>query len=61
MTAVLKRVLIILVVVIVVGAVAGLFITAPQKLASSEFPADYKPNVENGKVIFTAANCSARP
>jgi mono/diheme cytochrome c family protein len=59
MAAVLKRVLIILVVVIVVGVVAGLFITAPQKLASSEFPADYKPNVENGKVIFNAANCSA--
>src|SRR5689334_2258360 len=59
MWAVLKRVLIILVVVIVVGVAAGLFITAPQKLAAAEFPADYKPNVENGKVIFTAANCSA--
>lgn len=55
----LKRILIIAAVVIVVGVAAGLFITAPQKLPASEFAADYKPNVENGKVIFNAGNCSA--
>jgi mono/diheme cytochrome c family protein len=56
---VLKRILIGLVVLIVVGAAVGLFITLPQTLPSSEFAADYKPNGENGKVIFNAANCSA--
>ena len=55
----LVRVLIIAAAVIVVVAGAGLLITAPQKLPSSEFAADYRPDIENGKVIFNVANCSA--
>jgi mono/diheme cytochrome c family protein len=48
--------------VVVLGVVAagvGLFITRPQTVPSTEMVADYKPNVENGKVIFNAGNCSA--
>lgn len=55
----MRRVLIILVVLIVVGVAAGLLITAPQKLPASELPAGYKPDVANGQLMFTAGNCSA--
>lgn len=55
----LVRILIGLVALAVVVAAAGLFITRPQTLAASDFAADYKPNVENGKVVFNAANCTA--
>ena len=55
----MRRVLITILVLIVVGVCAGLFITRPQRLAASELPAGYKPDVANGQLIFTAANCSA--
>jgi mono/diheme cytochrome c family protein len=34
------------------------FITAPRRLPASELAAGYHPNVANGEVMFTAANCS---
>lgn len=55
----LMRILIGVVALAVIAAGVGLFITRPQTLPASEFAADYKPNVENGKVIFNLANCSA--
>jgi mono/diheme cytochrome c family protein len=47
------------VVLAAVGAGVGLFITRPQTLPASEFAASFTPDVANGKVIFTAGNCSA--
>ncbi|HEY3950014.1 cytochrome c [Phenylobacterium sp.] len=55
----MRRVLIILAVLIVVGVAGGLFITRPQTLPASELPAGYKPDVANGQLMFTAGNCSA--
>jgi mono/diheme cytochrome c family protein len=34
------------------------FITGPRRLPASELAAGYHPNVANGEVMFTAANCS---
>ncbi len=55
----MRRVLVILLVLIVVGVGAGLLITAPQKLPGSEIAAGYHPDLANGQVMFTAGNCSA--
>jgi mono/diheme cytochrome c family protein len=55
----MRRVLIILAVLIVVGVVAGLVITAPQKLPAAVLAAGYKPDLANGQLMFTAGNCSA--
>jgi mono/diheme cytochrome c family protein len=48
-----------LVVLGVIAAGVGLFITRAQTIPSTEMVADYKPNIENGKVIFNAGNCTA--
>jgi mono/diheme cytochrome c family protein len=55
----LRRILIGVVLLVVVGVVGFLVITAPRKLPASELAAGYKPNVANGEVMFTAGNCSA--
>src|ERR1700744_1188289 len=55
----MRRVLIWLLVLIVVGVCAGLFITRPQRLPASEFAAGYAPNLANGQEMFVAGNCSA--
>jgi mono/diheme cytochrome c family protein len=55
----MRRVLIWLIVLVVVGVCAGLFITRPQKLPASELAAGYQPNLANGHEMFTAGNCSA--
>src|SRR5436190_15237173 len=55
----MRRVLIGLVVLVLVGVVGFLVITAPKKLAASEPAARYAPNLANGEVMFTAGNCSA--
>ena len=55
----LRRVLLIVGVLIVVGVIAGLLITAPRKLPASELAAAHTPNLANGEVMFTAGNCSA--
>lgn len=55
----MRRILIGLVLLIVVGVVAFLVITAPKKLPASELAAGYAPNLANGEVMFTAGNCSA--
>lgn len=59
MAAMLGRILVGLVVLAVVAAGVGLFITRAQTLPASQFAADYKPDVANGEVIFNAGNCSA--
>ena len=55
----MRRILIAVLVLIVVGVCAGLFITRPQKLPASDLTANYKPDIANGQLMFTAANCSA--
>src|SRR5258705_2645612 len=55
----LRRILLIVGVLIVVGVVAGLIITAPRKLPASVLAAGYQPNLANGEAMFTAGNCSA--
>jgi mono/diheme cytochrome c family protein len=55
----MRRALIILAVLIVVGVAAGLIITAPKKLPASDLAAGYRPNVANGQEMFIAGNCSA--
>ncbi|HLZ75226.1 cytochrome c [Phenylobacterium sp.] len=55
----MRRILIWLIVLVVVGVCAGLFITRPQKLPASELAAGYHPDVANGQLMFTAGNCSA--
>ena len=55
----LRRVLLIVGLLIVVGVIAGLLITAPRKLPASELAAAHTPNLANGEVMFTAGNCSA--
>lgn len=55
----LGRILIGVVVLALVGVGVGLFITRPRTIPASEFAADYKPDVANGKVVFNAGNCSA--
>src|SRR5213075_544019 len=55
----MRRVLIGLVVLVLVGVVGFLVITAPKKLPASDLAAGYTPNVANGELMFTAGNCSA--
>jgi mono/diheme cytochrome c family protein len=55
----MRRVLIGLVVLIIVGLAGFLIITAPKKLPASELAAGYRPDLANGEVMFTAGNCSA--
>src|SRR4051812_20432810 len=55
----LRRVLVVVGLLVVVGVVAGLLITAPRKLPASELAAAHTPNLANGEAMFTAGNCSA--
>src|SRR4051812_14148749 len=55
----LRRVLLVVGGLIVVGALAFWLITMPKKVPASEIAAGYQPNVANGEVIFNAGNCSA--
>ena len=55
----LRRILLILVVLAVVGFAAFWLITAPKTLPASELAAGYAPNLANGEVMFNAGNCSA--
>lgn len=55
----LKRVLIVLGVLVLVGVAVAWLLTAPRKLPASEVAAAHTPNLANGEVMFTAANCSA--
>src|SRR5882724_7923363 len=55
----LLRVLIVVIVLAVVGAGVGLFITRPQTLPAAELAAGYKPDLANGKIVFNVGNCSA--
>jgi mono/diheme cytochrome c family protein len=54
----MRRILLVLVLLGLVGAVAFWFITRPQVIAASELPA-HTPNLENGKVMFYAGGCIA--
>lgn len=55
----IRRILIGLVLLAVVGAGIGWFITRPQTVPATELVAGYKPDIANGQVIFNAGNCSA--
>jgi mono/diheme cytochrome c family protein len=55
----MRRVLTILIVLIVVGVVAGLILTAPKTLPASALAAGYHPNLANGREMFIAGNCTA--
>src|SRR5688572_2610465 len=54
----MRRILLVLVLLGLVGAVAFWFITRPQVIAATELPA-HKPNLENGKVMFFAGGCAS--
>ena len=53
------RILIGAIILAIVAAGVGLFLTRPQTLPASEIVANYKPDIANGQVVFTAGNCSA--
>ena len=55
----LRRILLIVVGLAVVGLAAFWLITMPKKVSSSELAAGYQANLANGEVMFNAANCSA--
>lgn len=55
----LRRILIIMGVLVVVGLVAAWLLTMPRKLPASVLTAGYQPNLANGEVMFNAGNCSA--
>jgi mono/diheme cytochrome c family protein len=55
----MRRVLVILLGLILIGVCGFLFFTAPQKLPASVIAANYKPDIANGQLMFTAGNCSA--
>ena len=54
----MRRILLVLVLLGLVGAVAFWFMTRPQVIAATELPA-HTPNLENGKVMFYAGGCIA--
>ncbi len=53
----MRRFLLAIIVLALVGAAAFWFITRPQVIAASDLPA-YKPNLDNGKVMFFAGGCA---
>jgi mono/diheme cytochrome c family protein len=55
----LRRGLIVVGLLVLVGLVGFLLITAPRKLPASELAAAYQPNLANGQEMFIAGNCSA--
>lgn len=52
----MRRLLLAIVLLSLAGAAAFWFVTRPQVIAASELPA-YKPNLDNGKVMFFAGGC----
>lgn len=54
----LRRILLIVGLLVVVGAVAFWLITMPKKLPASVLAAGYQPNLANGEAMFNAGNCS---
>jgi mono/diheme cytochrome c family protein len=55
----MRRALIILAGLVVVGLLAFWLITGPKKLPASEVAAGYHPDLANGQAMFIAGNCSA--
>ena len=55
----MRRVLIILAGLVVVGLAAFWLITMPKRLPASEIAAGYHPDLANGQAMFIAGNCSA--
>lgn len=55
----LRRILIAVVLLLVVGAVAAWFLTAPRRLPASELAAAHTADLANGEAMFIAGNCSA--
>ena len=54
-----KRGLVVVGVLVVVVLAAAWLLTAPRELPASDLAAGYRPNLANGQLMFTAANCSA--
>jgi mono/diheme cytochrome c family protein len=54
-----RRVVIVVGLLAVVAAAALWFLTAPAKVALSDIPPGYTPNLANGEAMFIAGNCSA--
>jgi mono/diheme cytochrome c family protein len=54
----MRRLLLAIVLLGLVGAVAFWFVTKPQVIAASELPA-HQPNLDNGKVMFFAGGCTS--
>src|SRR5258707_6634843 len=54
----MRRALIILAGLVVVGLLAFWLITSPKKLPASEIGAGYHPDLANGQAMFVAGNCS---
>jgi mono/diheme cytochrome c family protein len=55
----LRRILIAVVTILVIGGVIAWFLTAPRRLPGGELAAGYHPDVANGEAMFIAGNCSA--
>jgi mono/diheme cytochrome c family protein len=55
----LRRGLVVLGVLVLVGLVAAWFLTAPRKLPASVLAAGYHADLANGREVFNAGNCSA--
>ena len=54
----LKKILIVLAVLVILGGGAFWFLTAPSRLAEADLP-QHTPNVENGRLVFYAGGCSS--
>ncbi len=54
----MRRILLAIVILGLVGATAFWFVTRPQVIAAGDLPA-YKPNLDNGKTMFFAGGCAS--
>lgn len=54
----MRRLLIAVLVLVLIGVATFWFVTRPEAVAASELP-PYKPNLENGRVMFFAGGCAA--
>jgi mono/diheme cytochrome c family protein len=54
----MRRVLLAIVVLALVGATAFWFVTKPEVISASELPA-HQPNLDNGRIMFFAGGCAA--
>ncbi len=55
---VVRKLIVVIVVLGIIGAVAAWFLTAPRTFAASEIP-DHKPDLRNGEYMFWAGGCDA--